>query len=162
MRRDDVVPLRDAPWVATAMEQWQRSRRLALRGRTPSPRLLRGLLDDPGVAIQQTAWAGDHRPAGLFQVSDVSDRHGTGLLDLLVDPAQAEPLGAALRAFLAEAFATSPLRKLCVWGCEDELALPRYLDGIAHPAGRLAGHDRRGPDHHADMLVHEVWKEAVT
>jgi hypothetical protein len=159
MKRDEVLPLRDGPWVAVAMESWGRSRRLALRGRTPSPRLLRALFEE-SVAVQQTAWTDDRQPAGLFQVTDVSERDGTGLLHLLVDPRHAEPLGDELAGFLAEAFEAHPLRKLCLWAAADELAVPDFLGVRAHQVGRLAAHDRRGPGEHADMLIYEIWKEA--
>lgn len=161
MKRDDVVPQRDMPWVATAMERWERSRRLALRGTTPSPTLLRSLLDN-GVAVQQTAWTDDRLPAALFQVSNVHPADGTGLLDLLVNPRHANALGPELTGFLAEAFAAWPGRKLCLWACEDELTVPAYLGPrVAHQVGCLVGHDRRGPDQHADMLVYEIWKDDV-
>jgi hypothetical protein len=157
VKRDEVVPLRDAPWVATAMERWGRSRRLALRGRTPSPKLLRGLLDE-SVAVQQTVWTDDRQPVGLFQLSDLSERDGTGVLDLLVDPHHAAGLGVELTGFVAEAFAAWPLRKLSLWAAADELHAPDYL-ATARQVGRLAGHDRRGPDDHADMLIYEIWQE---
>lgn len=152
------MPRRDSSWVAEAMEWWARSRRLALRGRTASPRLTRSLFDDD-VAMQRTVWADDGRPAGLLQVSEVSERDGTGLLDLLVDPGRAEPLRRELARFLTEAFATLPLRKLCLWACDDEMTVRTYLGSMARPAGCLVSHDRRGPDYHADMLVYEIWKE---
>jgi hypothetical protein len=153
MRADEVVMVRDSSWVATAMERWDRSRRLALRGRTASPRLVRGLLEQ-GVAAQRTVWSDDHRPAGLFQVSDVDAHAGTGMLDLLVDPVHAAGLRPELDRFLAEAFAGLSLRKLSIWACDDEMAVPKYLGPAAQVAGRLVGHDRRGPDQHADMLVY--------
>jgi hypothetical protein len=160
MRVDEVVLLRDSSWVAAAMEQWDRSRRLAPRGRTVPPRLVRGLLEQ-GIAAQRTVWTDDHRPAGLLQVTDVSERDGTGMLDLLVDPVHTAALRHELVRFLNQAFADLPLRKLSVWACDDEMAVPRYLGTVAHPAGRLAGHDRRGPGQHADMLIYEIWKEDV-
>lgn len=160
MRADHVVVLRDSPWVAAAMERWGRSRRLAPRGRTVSPKLARGLLDQ-GIAAQRTVWTDDHRPAGLFQVSDVSARDGTGMLDLLVDPRHTAALRPELRRFLAEALPELPVRKLSLWACEDELAVPDHLGPVARPVGRLVGHDRRGRDRYADMLVYEIWKEDV-
>jgi hypothetical protein len=160
MRHDDVDLRRDATWLAPALDWWARSRRLALRGRTPSPDLLRILLGGD-VAIQRTIWTDDDRPAGLFQVSDVSQRDGTGLLDLLVDPRHAPKLQEELARFLTEAFASLPLRKLCIWACDDEMNVPTYLGPLARLAGRLVGHDRRGPDHHADMHIYEIWKDDI-
>jgi hypothetical protein len=160
MRCDEVVVLRDSSWVASAMETWPRSRRLALRGATPSPRLIRALFEED-VALQQTSWTDDRRPAGLFQVSEVSEPDGTGLLDLLVEPRLAAALHFQLVAFLRQAFAALPVRKLCLWACDDELAAATYLGRLARPAGRLVAHDRRRPGIHSDMLVSEIWKEDV-
>jgi hypothetical protein len=158
MRRREVTARHDTEWIAAGLQRWDRSRRLSLRGKTPSPKLVRGLLDEH-VALQQAVWTDDGRPTGLFQVTELRAKDGFGQLDLLVDPTHAHSFGPALQSFLSEAFQTLPLRKLCLWGCEDELAVPSGLSAWARQVGRLVGHERRGPDDYADMLVYEVWKD---
>lgn len=148
----------DGEWIAAGLVRWDRSRRLSLRGKTSSPKLVRGLLGEH-VAVQQSVWTDDGRPTGLLQVTELRARDGFGQLDLLLDPAHADALGPELRSFCAEAFETLPLRKLCLWGCTDELTVTRYLGALVHQVGRLVDHERRGPDDYADVLVYELWKD---
>lgn len=160
MRRGDVVP-RDAEWVAVVLERWDRSRRLSLRGRTPSPTMVAGLLGE-AVTAQNAVWTDDGFPVALLQVTNVNSRDGTGELALLADAEHTEATSQLLADFLSEVFDREPLRKLCIWAVEDELDVPSYLGSLACPVGRLVGHERRGPDRYADMLVYEIWEEDVT
>lgn len=164
MSRDDVEVPDDLDWLAAAFGSWRASRRLAVPGAAVSPAgLLEDLLGD-AVVVQQVARTLDGRPAALLQVTDIDDRNGVARLDVLADPAELVCVRREAAGFLADVFAAGPLRslrKLCLWVAEDELDVPACLGPPAQYVGRLVAHDRRGPAHHADMLVYEIWKERV-
>lgn len=159
MRRDDVVAGRDAAWVAAALEGWDRTRGLSLRGRTPAPPMVGAILGGAAM-VQQAIWDDRGQPAALLQIADVRD--GAGELNLLADPAAAPGLASAITGFLFDVFERHDLRKLTAWVLEDELNVPAYLPMATHPVGRLVAHDRRGPDKYVDLLIYEIWKDDMT
>lgn len=160
MRCGEVVVPREAEWVAVVLDRWDRSRRLSLRGRTPSPAMVAGLLGE-AVVVQHAVWTDDGSPVALLQVTDVHPRDGTGELALLADAEHTEAISELLPGLLYDVFDRESLRKLCLWAVEGELDVPSYLGSVACPVGRLVGHERRGPDHYVDMLVYEIWREDV-
>lgn len=148
----------DVPWLIDGLSSWQRTRRWSRRGTSPSPVHVERLLSDQAMA-RAAVWH-DDRPLAVLEVVEDNPRHRTAELAFLVDPDHATSLGPEVAGFLGEAFARHPnLRKLSVWACDDEVDVPVVLGARARPCGRLAAHERRGPDEFVDVVVYEIWPE---
>jgi len=150
----------DHKWIGAVTELWSSTQRWSLRGRTPSPFLLEKLLQED-VALQRVAWADDDRPVALLQLVDVDLDNGFGHLALLGNPKRPDEVRAALMAFLTVGFQQPQLRKVCLMAHADELDVEAFLGDVARKVGSLAGHERRGPDDYVDLLLYEIWKEAL-
>jgi hypothetical protein len=151
------VTLDDLDWIADVSETWQRSYRWSLRGRSPTPDLVGGLVFHD-VELQSVAITDRRAPIGLLQVSEVNAESGYGRLDLLVDGGHRDALREPLAGFVAGALRRLALRKLCLQAVDGELDVEAHLAGSACTVGRLVGHERRGDDEYADLLVYEIWR----
>jgi hypothetical protein len=151
----------DVAWLGPSLGTWHPTRRWSLRGRSPSPTLVRQLLGER-VWTQQSIWAADGTPCGLVQITKADLPAGVAELGLLIDPERASEVRAEVAAFVAEAMAAEPrLRKLCVWSFADELDVAATLGHAAVEVGRLTDHERRAAASYVDLVVHEIWREAV-
>jgi hypothetical protein len=156
MARLDEVAAGDASWLATATD-WSRTRRWSLRGRTPSPHVLRVLLTDR-VTLQRTARVTNGTPVALFQLVDVDTFHGHGQIALVADQRRPVEVRRAAELFVDLAFDGCDIRKICVLAHEDELDISACFGGLATSSGRLASHDRRDESTYADLLLYEIWR----
>jgi len=150
----------DAGWLAQAMDEWDCSVRWALRGRTPSPSVVQGLLWS-GVTAQRVVRTADGVPAALFQLVDVDLVNGLAQMALVVDPPRADDLTPLLADFVAKVFRDFPLRKIVATAPSDAPAVQQCLGSLGRLVARLAGHHRRTASEYVDVLVYECSSETT-
>jgi hypothetical protein len=150
----------DDEWILDVLDRWEHCSRWSLRGRTPSPLLLRDVVG-PETPFAQVAQLPTGQPVAVFHVDAVDPVSAFGHLGILADPSHRAEAGQALQELLPLAINLLSLRKLCLATTVDDLQVERYVDLGLRPVGRLVGAERRGVGSYVDVLAHELWREDV-